>query len=178
MTEPLTTAAPPASDHTDRPTGIDVSTFAAAGSTAAELVDLRNQLANTQAELTAVRGELDTARRLRDIRESEFTDFDDRVVRVAMKYARRHGWCSEVTRALDELGLQPPDLSVSGTFTVTYSFTGTIANSDYERLNSDWISQSLDVSTETGPTFDSDWSDVEVTVECVAVDSYSCDDED
>lgn len=177
MTEPLTVAAQPVTECTaiDTSDGLTVATSSPAGrggsDSVTELAILREQLASAHAEL-------DSARRLRDIREAEFIEFKDSVARVAMRYARRHGWCSVVSDALADLGLQSPDLSVSGTFTVTYSFTGTIANSDYERLTADWIGQSLDISADSGPAFDSDWDDVEITVERVDVDSYRSDDDE
>lgn len=180
MTEPLTVAAPLATHHTavDTPAASELSTFTSAESIAAELADLRDRLAAAQAELSDTRDELEAARTLRGIRENEFTDFKDRVARVAMRYAREHNWCSVVTEALSDLDLQPPDVAVSGTFTVTYRFSGRILPSDEHRLSREWIRQSLDIDTDSGPSLDSDWSDVQIDVERVDIDDYAVDEED
>lgn len=180
MTEPLTVAAPSTANHTEPATapGADLSTLTHAESTAAQLCDVRGQLAAAQADLADARDELEAARKLREIRESEYTEFKDRVARTAMAYARRHDWCSVVTDALDDLGLQPPDVRVAGEFTVTYRFGGTIAHHRSDGLDSEWIANSIRHGHDSGPSFDSDWSDVDIDVESTTVDYFDIDDEE
>lgn len=174
MTEPLTMAAPPVTDHTvpDTPAGVTTAAPAPVESTgtdpAAELTALRDELA-------AAREELDRVRRMRDIRDGQLTEFKDSVARVAMKYARRNDWCSEVIRALDELGLEPPDLRVTGEFTVTYRFDALLPHRNHDRLTEEWIADSINAAE---PSFDADWSDVDLDLHSVTVAYYDIDDED
>jgi len=174
MTEPLTMAAPPATHPaaSNTPAVLDSPTPELTESTstdpAAELTALRDELAG-------VRTELDRVRRMRDIRDGQLTEFKDTVAHVAMKYARRNDWCSEVIRALDELGLEPPELRVTREFTVTYRFDALLPHRNHDRLNEQWIADSINVAD---PSFDADWSDVDMDLQCVTVDHYDIDDED
>jgi hypothetical protein len=61
------------------------------------------EIGRLQELLTATRGERD---RLRDEQEQRMEEFRQEVGRVAMRYARRHDWCSVVRQALNELGIE------------------------------------------------------------------------
>lgn len=174
MTEPLMMAAPPVTDHT--------VTDTLAGVTTADSAPVESPSTDPTAELTALRdelagvhAELDRVRRMRDIRDGQLTEFRDSVAHVAMKYARRNDWCSEVIRALDELGLEPPDLRVTGEFTVTYRFDALLPQRNHDRLTEQWIADSINAAD---PSFDSDWSDVDLDLHSVTVAYYDIDDED
>jgi len=180
MSEPLTMATPPTTEHTEPgiPASRDLPTPTPAEPGCNQLADLRCQLATAQAELTDARDELEAARKLRAIRESEFAEFKDRVARVAMSYAREHNWCSVVTDALDDLGLQPPDVRVNGEFTVTYTFTAFLSAEHHRDLSDSFVRDSLNASVSDGVRLDSDWSDADISVESVDVSFYNTDDED
>jgi hypothetical protein len=71
------------------------------------------EIGRLQEQLITARNDADQLRSIRDnlIRENERKDeahqeFRQRVGRVAMRYARRHDWCSVVRQALNELGIE------------------------------------------------------------------------
>lgn len=123
-------------------------------------------------ELLEARSALAVARQRIEERDRELGDFKTRVTAVAMNYAREHNWCSVVTEALDELGLEPLPTRISGTLTVTYSFTAELDPQRRGQLSAEWLRQSVVVSGTDAPEFDSDFDNTTFDVEYVAVDEY------
>lgn len=140
-------------------------------------VDLAPELVGVRNDLALARAEIERLHRLRQARESELADFKDTVARVAMRYAREHDWCSVVTDALAELGLTPPEIQVSGTFTVTYEFIGTLAHSLRADLTESWVASSIDLSDDGAPRLDSDWDDVTITPGTARIEYYAIDED-
>lgn len=139
-----------------------------------------DDLTQARTDLASARTEIERLNRQREIRDDEATAFRDSVARVAMRYAREHDWCSVVTDALAELGLTPPEVQVSGAFTVRYEFSGTVGHSYPRELSESWIASSIDTGTTTdngdpAVRFDSDWDDVTITAGTVTVEDYTID---
>lgn len=73
-----------------------------------------------------------------DKAEKDLADFKVKVRDVAMEYAEDNGWCSEVERALEEVGIKPTPKSATVTIEVA-DLRPLFARWDYEvnRDNSD-----------------------------------------
>ena len=79
--------------------------------------------------------------------------------------ARLHGWCSTYDAILAELGLTRPVRRITGTITVTVNFDGT--PNDAERaMSHDFVRDSLRLrNLEATDWFDSDWEDMDLTID-------------
>jgi hypothetical protein len=133
---------------------------------------LQDELRLLREELDQARVALAEARQHAEEHDRDLDNFKTRVAAVAMNYAREHNWCSVVTEALDELGLEPPPTRISGTLTVTYSFAAELDPKSRGQLSAEWLRQSVVVSGTDAPTLDSDFDNTHFDVDYVAIDDY------
>lgn len=112
-----------------------------------------------------LRAERDSARADRDRAAAEFESFKVQVSTVGEEAARRHGWCGTYDAILAELGLSRPVRRVTGTITLTLSFTGT--PNDIERAMSHrFVRDSLQLpDMELAEWFDNDWDDTDISID-------------
>lgn len=94
--------------------------------------------------------------------QSTHESFKRRVERVAMEYAKDHGWCSQVDQALQDMGLEAPKARAEFTVTVTYRVNATSCER-YCDVSESSVTGSMTVS-EDGIQMNDDWTDVEVDV--------------
>jgi hypothetical protein len=91
-----------------------------------------------------------------DVNRTEFQEFRQSVVDVALRYAKDNDWCPEVTNALAELGLK--DLIPTTTRFVTLTYRVTVEG-EFGWDDEAYVNEACDQISYVGELTDSDVSE-------------------